>query len=120
MSRVKNATAHHKKVKKILKQAKGYRGGRSKLYRTAKEAVIRGLSYSYIGRKHKKRNFRKLWIMRINAAVQEHDLSYNKFINGIKKAKIDLNRKLLSEMAQEDKHSFKDIVNIVKKNYISK
>ena len=114
MSRVKNGRAHHRRVKKVLKQAKGYQGRRSKLYRSAKEAVMRSLMYAYIGRKRKKRDFRKLWVIRINAAVRNYGINYSQFINGLKKIDIQLNRKILSQLAIEDKEGFEVIVNRVK------
>ena len=114
MSRVKNGRAHHRRVKKVLKQAKGYQGRRSKLYRSAKEAVMRSLMYAYIGRKRKKRDFRKLWVIRINAAVRNYGINYSQFINGLKKIDIQLNRKILSQLAIEDKKGFQVIVKRVK------
>ncbi len=115
MARVRNKVASRKKRKKILKHAKGYRGGR-KLYRNAKEAVEKAWQYSYRDRKANKRNFRRLWITRINAAVHEHNLSYSKFIHGLKRLNIDLNRKTLSELAINEPKAFSKIVNSVKKN----
>ncbi|MDH5681521.1 MAG: 50S ribosomal protein L20 [Spirochaetota bacterium] len=110
MPRTKNGAAHHKRVKKVLKQAKGFRGRRSKLYHSAKEAVMRSLQFAYRDRRQKKREFRKLWIIRINAAVREHGLSYSRFINGLAKAGIELDRKALSNLAIEDPDTFKQIV----------
>ncbi len=110
MPRTKNGVAHRKRVKKVLKQAKGFRGGKSKLYHTAKEAVMRSLQYAYRDRRQKKREFRRLWIVRINAAVREFDLSYSQFINGLNKAGIELDRKVLSNMAIEDPETFKSVV----------
>lgn len=114
MARVKRAVNSKKNHKKVLKQAKGYFGAKSKLFRTANEAVMKSLSYSYIGRKNRKRDFRKLWIARINAECRQNDMSYSKFIGGLKKLNIDINRKMLSEMAIHDKESFKNLVDMAK------
>lgn len=114
MARVKRAVNSKKNHKKVLKQAKGYFGAKSKLYRTANEAVMKSLSYAYIGRKNRKRDFRKLWIARINAECRANDMSYSKFIGGLKKLNIDINRKMLSEMAIHDKESFKNLVDMAK------
>ncbi|MBE7015131.1 MAG: 50S ribosomal protein L20 [Ruminococcaceae bacterium] len=110
MARVKGAMNTRKRHKKILKLAKGYRGAKSKLYRTANQAVMKSLVYSYIGRKQKKRDFRKLWIARINAAARMNGISYSKFMNGLKKANITLNRKMLAEIAVSDEQAFKALV----------
>ena len=110
MARVKGAMNTRKRHKKILKLAKGYRGAKSKLYRTANQAVMKSLVYSYIGRKQKKRDFRKLWIARINAASRMNGISYSKFMNGLKKANITLNRKMLAEIAVSDEQAFKALV----------
>lgn len=115
MPRVKNGAAHHSRVKKVLKQAKGFRGRRSKLYHSAKEAVMRSLQYAYRDRRNRKREFRRLWIARINAAVREYGLSYSRFINGLNKAGIELDRKALSNLAIEDKETFAKIVEQAKK-----
>jgi len=115
MPRTRSGVAHHKRVKKVLKLAKGYRGRRSKLYHSAKEAVMRALQYAYRDRRQKKREYRKLWITRINNAVRDHDLSYSKFIHGLDKAGIKLNRKILSNLAIEDQKTFSQIVEQVKK-----
>ncbi len=109
MSRVKNL-ATGKRRKKVLKQAKGYWGRKSKLYKTANETVLRALQYAYRDRKVNKRNFRSLWITRINAACHTRNISYSKFIAGIKKANITLNRKILAYIAMEDPESFNSIV----------
>jgi len=114
MARVKHRVASKKRRKKVLKAAKGYVGGRSKLFRTAKETVIRANAYSYRDRKVKKRDFRALWIVRINAACKTHGIKYSEFINALKKANILLDRKMLSELAVSNKTAFKDIVNIAK------
>ena len=103
-----------KKRRAILKQAKGYRGSKSKLYRVAREAVMKSGQYAYVGRKLKKRNFRSLWIQRINAACHQNDISYSKFMFGLKKANIGLNRKVLADMAVNDAEGFKALVAQVK------
>ncbi len=112
--RVKRGLASHRRHKKYLALAKGFRGGRSRLYRTAREAVERSLQYAYIGRKQRKREFRKLWILRINAGVREHGLSYSRFIFGLQKAGILLNRKVLADMAVRCKEDFAKLVDVVK------
>ena len=116
MARVKRAVNARKNHKKVLKLAKGFRGSRSKLYRPANNFVMKALKNAYIGRKLKKRDFRKLWIARINAATRMNDLSYSKFMNGIKKAGIDINRKMLSEIAINDPKAFAELVELAKKN----
>lgn len=116
MSRVKRGTIHSKKRKRILRLAKGYRSGRSKLYTQAKEAVKKSLFHSYIGRKRKKRDFRRLWIARINAAVRKEGISYSRFIKGLKKANINLNRKMLSELAINEPQNFSQLVEVAKKS----
>ncbi len=113
--RVKRGMASHRRHKKYLDMAKGFRGGRSRLYRTAREAVERSLQYAYVGRKQRKREFRELWIMRINAGVREHGISYSQLIFGLGKAGIDLNRKVLSDMAIHTKADFAAHVAQVKK-----
>ncbi|HBC96354.1 MAG TPA: 50S ribosomal protein L20 [Clostridium sp.] len=115
MARVKRAVNARKHHRKVLKLAKGYYGGKSKLFKAANETVIRALRNAYVGRKLKKRDFRKLWIARINAATRMNGLSYSKFINGIKTAGIDINRKMLSEIAIKDPEGFTELVNIAKK-----
>ncbi|HEY8363844.1 MAG TPA: 50S ribosomal protein L20 [Tissierellaceae bacterium] len=114
MARVKRAVNAKKKRKKILKQAKGYYGAKSKLYRIANEAVMKSLNYAYIGRKQRKRQFRQLWITRINAAARSNGISYSRFISGLKKAGIQINRKMLSEMAIHDPEGFAKLVEIAK------
>ncbi len=99
-----------------MKQAKGYYGAKSKLFRPANQAVMKSLNYAYIGRKQRKRDFRKLWITRINAAARANGMSYSKFINGLKKANIEVNRKMLSEMAIHDAEGFAKLVEIAKNN----
>jgi len=115
MARIKRAINSRKKHKKILKLAKGYYGGKSKLFKTANESVIRALRNGYIGRKLKKRDFRKLWIARINAASRLSDLSYSRFMNGMKLSGIDINRKMLSEIAIHDPKAFAELVEVAKK-----
>ena len=115
MSRVKGALRTRARHKKILKLAKGYFGGKSKLFRIANQAVMKSLSYAYRDRKSKKRNFRQLWISRINAGARISGMSYSKFMNGLKKAGINLNRKVLADMAVNDAEGFAQLVNSVKK-----
>ncbi|MCL2322965.1 MAG: 50S ribosomal protein L20 [Oscillospiraceae bacterium] len=115
MSRVKRAVHARKNHRKVLKLAKGYYGARSKLFKTANESVIRALRYAYVGRRLRKRDFRRLWITRINAATRMNGLSYSKFMNGIKLAGIEINRKMLSEIAIHDPNSFNKLVDIAKK-----
>ena len=112
--RIKRATNAVKKRRKILKAAKGYRGAKSKLYRTAREQVMKSGMYAYIGRKQKKRDFRSLWITRINAACRMNDISYSRFIAGLKANNINLNRKVLADMAVRDPEAFAALVNQVK------
>jgi len=114
MARVKRGVNAKKRHKKILKQAKGYYGAKSKLFRTANQAVMKSLNYAYIGRKLRKRDFRKLWITRINAGARLNGMSYSRFINGLKKANIEVNRKMLSEMAIHDAEGFTKLVDIAK------
>lgn len=114
MARVKRSVNGRKKTKKILKQAKGYYGSKSTLYRTAMEAVMKSQNYAYIGRKQRKRDFRQLWITRINAAVRPYGLSYSRFINALKKNNIEINRKVLSDMAINDPNGFKQLIESVK------
>ena len=106
MARIKAAVNAHKKRRKIMKLAKGYYGSKSKQYRAAKEQVMRSLRYAYIGRKLRKRDFRSLWIARINAAARINGLSYSRMINGLKVAGVDINRKVLSELAISDPAAF--------------
>ncbi|MCI6610248.1 MAG: 50S ribosomal protein L20 [Ezakiella sp.] len=114
MARVKRSVNGRKKTKKVLKQAKGYYGSKSKLYRTANQAVMKSHNYAFIGRKQRKRDFRRLWIARINAAVRPYGMSYSRFINALKVNNIDINRKILSEMAINDPQGFKQLVESVK------
>lgn len=110
MPRVKRGVQAHRRHKKILKQAKGYYGARSRVYRVAKQAVIKAGQYAYRDRKQRKRQFRSLWIVRINAAVRIHDMSYSAFMNGLKKAEIDIDRKVLAELAVFNKDAFSALV----------
>lgn len=114
MARVKGGTIHRARRKKVMKLAKGYFGSKHRLYRTAKEQVMHSLKYSYRDRRQKKRDFRKLWITRINAACRMNDISYSKFINGLNKAGIEINRKMLSELAIDDAQAFASLVVIAK------
>ena len=114
MARVKRAKNARKNHKKVLKLAKGYYGGKSKLYKTANESVIRALRNAYVGRKNKKRDYRSLWIARINAAARMNDMSYSKFMNGLKVAEVNINRKMLSEMAIQDPAGFAQLVEVAK------
>ena len=116
MARVKGALSTRKRHKKILKLAKGYRGAKSKLYRVANQAVMKSLSYAYVGRKLKKRDFRSLWITRISAACKMNDINYSRFMNGLKKANIEINRKMLSEIAISDPQAFTQLVETAKKS----
>ena len=112
--KIKRTVNALKKRRKILKAAKGYYGAKSKLYRTAREQVMKSGQYSYIGRKYKKRNFRSLWITRINAACRLNDISYSRFIAGLKKANINLNRKVLADIAVREPSAFAELVNQAK------
>jgi len=114
MARVKRALNARKNHKKVLKLAKGYYGGKSKLFKTANETVMRAMRNAYIGRKLKKRDFRSLWIARINAAARLNGLSYSRFMNGLKLAGIDINRKMLSEIAIYDPKAFTVLVETAK------
>ena len=114
MPRTKHSVASHKRKKKIMKQAKGYTGGRGTLFRSAREAVNRALAYSYRDRRVKKRDFRRLWIARINAAARLNGLSYSRFINGLKKSDIEINRKMLAELAVNDAEGFSKLAEIAK------
>ena len=114
MARVKGSNIHAARRKKVLKQARGYFGSKHKLYRTAKEQVMHSLKYAYRDRRQTKRNMRKLWITRINAACRMNDISYSKFIAGLNKAGITINRKMLSELAIQDEKAFADLVKSAK------
>lgn len=114
MARVKRAVHSHKRKRKIMKLSKGFFGAKSKLYRIAKQSVIRALSSAYTGRKLKKRDFRRLWIARINAAARNNGISYSKLINGLKLAGVEINRKILAELAVSDEAAFTELVNVAK------
>ena len=114
MARVKGSNIHKNRRKKILKLARGYFGSKHKLYKTAKEQVMHSLKYAYRDRKQNKREMRKLWITRINAACRMNEISYSKFISGLNKAGIEINRKMLSEIAIDDAKAFTNLVNIAK------
>ena len=114
MARIKGGMNAKKKHNRVLKMAKGYRGARSKQYRVAKQSVMRALTSSYAGRKQRKRQFRQLWIARINAAARMNGLSYSKLMHGLKLAGVDLNRKMLSEMAISDPEGFTKVVEVAK------
>ncbi len=115
MPRAKSSVSRKKKHKKIKKQTKGFIKTRRKSYRKAKEAVIKAGQHAYVGRKQKKRDFRRLWITRINAALEPYDLKYSRFIHLLKEHKIELNRKMLAELAVREPKRFKSVVDIVKK-----
>ena len=115
MTRVKRGTVKNRRHKKVLKEAKGYTGSKSRTFKSAKQQVMKSMSYSYRDRKNNKRNFRRLWITRINAAARLNGLSYNEFINGLKKASVEINRKMLSEIAVSDPDAFKELTEIAKK-----
>ena len=114
MPRVKRGVVRHKRHKRILAQAKGYRGARSRSFRVAKQAVIKAGQYAYRDRRQKKRQFRALWIARINAAAREHGLSYSRFIHGLEAAEMNLDRKILAELAVHEKEAFAEIASRVK------
>lgn len=114
MPRVKRGTKARRRRKKILKMAKGYFGAKSKLYRPANQAVMKSLHYAYRDRRTRKRDFRRLWISRINAAARKDGLSYSRFINGLKKAEIEIDRKMLADMAVRDENSFSELVSVAK------
>lgn len=115
MARVKGGNVSKNRRRRVLKEAKGYFGSKHRLYKTAQEQLFHSGAYAYRDRKQNKRNFRKLWITRINAACRENDISYSKFINGLSKAGIEINRKMLSEIAIDDAKSFADLVETAKK-----
>ena len=114
MARIKGGLNAKKKHNRVLKMAKGYRGARSKQYRVAKQSVMRALTSAYAGRKQKKRQFRQLWIVRINAAARMNGLSYSKFMYGLKLANVDLNRKVLADMAINDAEGFATLAELAK------
>lgn len=110
MARIKRAVNSRKKKKKIMRMAKGYYGAKSKQYRAAKQQVMKSMAYAYKGRKLKKREYRRLWIIRINAGARMHGMNYSNFIHGMKLAGIDINRKMLAELAVNDMDTFKKLV----------
>lgn len=114
MARTKKSKIRRQRHKKILKQAKGYRGGRSSHYREAKQSVERGLKHAYRHRREKKRNFRSLWITRINAAAREEGMTYSQLIGNLKKAGVELNRKMLADIAVRDPEAFSEIVELAR------
>ena len=114
MARIKGGMNAKKKHNRVLKLAKGYRGARSKQYRVAKQSVMRALTSSYAGRKEKKRQFRQLWITRINAAARMNGISYSQFMHGLKLANVDINRKMLAEMAVNDAEGFATLAELAK------
>jgi len=116
MARVKGAMMTRKRRKKILKMAKGYWGAKSKHFKMANQAVMKSLTYAYVGRRLKKRDFRRLWITRISAAAKANGINYSRFMNGLKKAGIEINRKMLADMAQANPDAFAALVDVAKKN----
>ena len=115
MARVKRGVTTHARHKKVLRQAKGYYGNRSKIFRVANQAVMRAQASAYAHRKLRKRDFRKLWIARINAATRMNGMSYSRFINGLTKAGVEVNRKMLADLAISDEKAFSDLVEVAKK-----
>jgi large subunit ribosomal protein L20 len=115
MPRVKSNVARLKRKNKVMRAAKGYFGGRSKLWKAAKEATERAAKYAYRDRRRKKGEFRRLWITRINAAARLHELSYNRFMSGLKRAGVDINRKLLADLAVRDPAAFEQLAEVAKK-----
>ena len=120
MTRVKNGVQTKRRHKKVLKEASGYFGSKHRLYKSAKEQLMHSSVYAYRDRRQKKREFRKLWITRINAACRMNDISYSKFIDGLNKAGVTINRKMLSEIAINDEDAFKELVNIAKTGKVLK
>ncbi len=116
MPRARNSVARLKRKKKIMRAAKGARGGRSKLYKTAKETVERGWAYAYRDRRCRKRDFRRLWIVRINAAARNHEVSYSRLMCGLKNAGVEINRKMLADLAVRDSAAFGELAELAKKN----
>jgi large subunit ribosomal protein L20 len=116
MPRVRSNVARLKRKNKIMHAAKGARGGRSKLYKSAKETVERAMRYAYRDRRNRKRDFRQLWIVRINAAARLHDLSYSRFMSGLKKAGVDINRKVLADLAVRDPVAFGELAEVAKQS----
>lgn len=116
MPRAKSSVVSRNRHKKILKLAKGYRGSKSKLFRVANQQVMKSLSYAYRDRKARKREFRRLWIARINAAARNNGMTYNRFMNGLKNAGVDINRKVLADLAVNDSQAFGQLVSLAKDN----
>jgi large subunit ribosomal protein L20 len=116
MAKIKHSVATRRRKKRLLKKTKGYWGDRSKQYRQARRALMHALVYAYRDRRVKKRDFRRLWITRINAACRAAGITYSKFINGLKKAKVSLDRKILADLAVKDNHAFKKLVELAKGN----
>lgn len=116
MPRVKNSVASRRRRKKVLKSTKGYWGGKSKLYRIANEAMMKSLSYAYRDRRARKRDFRNLWITRIGIAARNEGISYNKFIRGLKVAGVEINRKILAELAVSDQKAFTNLIEVSKES----
>lgn len=116
MPRATNAVASRKRRKRVLKQARGFRGGRHRLVRTAMESVDKAMQHAYVGRKQKKQQYRQLWISRISAACKSNDITYSRFMNGLKQAGVELNRKMLSEIAIFDPQGFEKLVAAAKEN----
>jgi large subunit ribosomal protein L20 len=114
MAKVKHSVATRRRKRKVLKKAKGFWGDRSKQFQQARRALMHALVYAYRDRKAKKREFRRLWVSRINAACREHGLTYSKFINGLKKSKVSLDRKILAELAVKEPQAFKKLLDIAK------
>ncbi len=114
MPRVKRGSKARKRRKKVLKNAKGFFGSRSKLFRPAKQAVMKSLDYAYRDRRRRKRDFRRLWITRINAAARQEGLSYSRFINGLKQADVEIDRKIMADLAVNDKEAFAELVDLAK------
>ncbi len=115
MARVKRGTTTHARHKKIIEQAKGYRGRRKNTFRTAIQAVEKGLQYAYRDRRVRKRNFRALWIQRINAGARQHGMTYGRFINGLKRAGVEMDRKVLADLAAREPEAFKALVEVAEK-----
>jgi large subunit ribosomal protein L20 len=114
--RAKSSVVTHKRHKKILRLARGYRGAKSKLFRIAKQQVMKSLAYAYRDRRNRKRDFRRLWIARINAAARAGGLSYSRFMNGLRKAGVDINRKMLAELAVHDSAAFGHLVEVARQS----
>jgi len=114
MAKIKHSTATRRRKKRVLKKAKGFWGDRSKQYQQARRALMHALVYAYRDRRVKKRDFRRLWIIRINAACRDAGITYSRFMNGLKKSKVNLDRKILADLAVRDEHAFKKLVEMVK------